>query len=104
MLTYNDISCKKNALEKIVQDFSKDLLSIKCVPHNEHAAQIILEIITYNDVFLPLTDTCFVNISSAGSCNIVDPYNVHLKNADKYRHENLVRSITMNIMKCILQD
>jgi hypothetical protein len=96
------VNCKKEALDSICRDYNKDLLSVKCMPHAEHVAQIILEVISYNDVFLPITDTCFINISSTGSFKINDPFAIHLKNLEKTQRDNLIRDITMKIMKCIL--
>jgi len=104
MLTFDLIYSKRDSIEKLRQEYAKYVSSIDIVKVDELAAQIRINIITYNDVYLPITDDCFIEVFANGSYEMSD-FNLRLLNyTDRLARTNLVNKLTRQIMSCIESD
>jgi hypothetical protein len=104
MLTYELIYSRRDSIDKIVLENAKDISSIDIIKVGELAAQIRINIITYNDVYLPVTDDCYLEIFENGSYQMSD-FNLRLLNyTDRLSRTNLINKLITQIMSCIDTD
>lgn len=101
MLTYDHIYSKRNSIEKLRQEYTKDVASIDIVKIDTLAAQIRISVIIYNDVYLPVTDDCYLEIFANGSYEMTD-FNLRtLRYSDRLARTTLINKLISQIMSCI---
>ena len=104
MRTFDGIYSKRDSIEKIRQEYAKDVSSIDIVKIDSIAAQIKINIIVYNDVYLPVTDDCYLEIFKNGSYEMTDFTLRALNREDKLIRKNLIDKLISQIMSCIDSD
>lgn len=104
MLTYEHIYSKRDSIEKLRQEYAKDISCIDIVKIEELAAQIRINIIVYNDVYLPVTDDCYLEVFANGSYEMTD-FNLRtLSYQDRRTRTTLINKLISQIMSCIDPD
>ncbi len=104
MLTFDYIYSKHDSIENIRQEYVKDISSIDIIKVDGLAAQIRINVITYNDVYLPITDDCYLEIFANGTYEMTD-FNLRLLNRnDKLVRTKLINKLISQIMSCINPD
>jgi hypothetical protein len=101
MRTFDEIYSKRDSIEKIRQEYVKDIASIDIIKIDTLAAQIKINIIVYNDVYLPVTDDCYLEIFANGSYTLTDFTLRALNREDKLIRKNLIDKLISQIMSCI---
>ena len=101
MLTFDDIYSKRDSIEKIRQEYVKDISSIDIVKIDTLAAQIRINIITYNDVYLPITDDCYLEVFANGSYEMTDFNLRSLSYKDRVARTTLINKLISQIMSCV---
>lgn len=104
MLTFDRIYSKRDSIEKIRQGYLKDISSIDILKNEELAAQIRIRIIMHNDVYLPITDDCYVKIFTNGSYEMTDVNLLSLSYNERHTRTALINNIISKIMSCIEKD
>jgi hypothetical protein len=98
MITFEIVYSSRELIEKLRQGYLKDIDSIKIVKIEGCAAELHINVIISNDVYLPITDTCHVKIFENGTFIVTD-YNLrNLNRLDKIYRSNLVEKFTGEIM------
>jgi hypothetical protein len=101
MLTYNHIYSKRDSIEKLRQEYAKDVSSIDIVKNEGCVAQIRMNIIVYNDVYLPVTDECYHDVFTNGSYTLTDVNLRTLSYQDRRTRTTLINKLISQIMSCI---
>jgi hypothetical protein len=98
MRTFEEIYSKRELITKIAQGYVKDIASIDILKTEGLAAKLSINIIAFNDVYLPITDACYLDIFENGKFSVTD-YNLrNLNHLDKIYRTNLVAKIVSEIM------
>jgi hypothetical protein len=98
MLTFDKIYSNRDSIENIRRSYNKDISSIDIINNSEYAAQIKMAFITFNDVYLPITDDCYLNIFSNGSYEFIDRNLPNLNYYERTVRNNVTSKIISEIM------